>query len=262
MNQGINSKKLFYVISSFLVLILIIFTIKVNYAISQSNPPLASEASNDNDGTAKTAASAAQILQKDQPAVQPEEKPAVRAGAPEVKAAGDKAVSTAPKFKFDPVSSAIFVEKAKKAPGKFRFVIDKKTFELRLFKDDALLKTYKIAYGRNPDGADKQKKGDLRTPEGHFYVQEIVKSDKWLHLGKFAYGPWFLRLKTPRWSGIAIHGTDEPELIGTKASEGCIRLYPEEITELKTIVEDQVKKGRDKIFVDIFADAAVSGENK
>lgn len=261
MNQGINSKKLFYVISSFLLLILIIFTIKVNYAISQSNPPLSSEAAKKTSETPETAGPAAQVLPRESAAARPEEKQTVNNDASEAKTDGPKAVSNSGKFEFDPVASAIFIEKAKKAPGKFKLVIEKKSFELRLFKGDALLKTYKIAYGRNPDGATKQKKGDLRTPEGHFYIQEIVKSDKWLHLGKFAYGPWFMRLKTP-WSGIAIHGTDEPGSIGTKASEGCIRLYPEEITELKTIVEDQVKKGRDKVYVDIFADAAASAEKK
>ncbi|HNY11555.1 MAG TPA: L,D-transpeptidase [Candidatus Wallbacteria bacterium] len=261
MNQGINSKKLFYVISSFLLLILIIFTIKVNYAISQGNPPLASEAAKETGETSKAAEQKGQVLSKEPEPDKSEEKQAGKDETLQVKTIGDKAAPTAGKFKFDPVASAIFIGKAKKAPGKFKFVIDKKTFELRLFKDEALLKTYSIAYGRNPDGRTKQKKGDLRTPEGHFYVQSIEKSDKWLHEGKFAYGPWFLRLKTP-FSGIAIHGTDDPDSIGTKASEGCIRLYPEEITELKTIVEDQVKKGQDKVYVDIFADAAISAEKK
>ncbi len=137
-------------------------------------------------------------------------------------------------------------------PGDYGIVVDKSRYTLKLYKGGALVKTYKIAIGRNPDGADKKKKGDLRTPEGNFYIVSIHKSDKWLHEGKYAYGPWFLRLKTP-WQGIGIHGTDEPESLGTKASEGCIRMHSEHITELKKLVEAQVTKSKKKVTVDIYA---------
>ncbi|HOD39909.1 MAG TPA: L,D-transpeptidase, partial [Candidatus Wallbacteria bacterium] len=123
---------------------------------------------------------------------------------------------------------------------------------LKLYKGGKLVKKYKVAIGRNPDGADKKAKGDLRTPEGNFHIVSIHKSDKWLHEGKFAYGPWFLRLKTP-WQGIGIHGTDEPESLGKKASEGCIRLHSDCITELKKLVEDQVVKSKKKVKVDVLA---------
>ena len=49
---------------------------------------------------------------------------------------------------------------------------------------------------------------------------------------KGAYGPWFIRLKTP-WRGIGIHGTHDPRSIGKNATEGCIRLRNEELKDLK-----------------------------
>lgn len=88
--------------------------------------------------------------------------------------------------------------------------------------------TYPMACGRNK--GHKQKKGDMRTPEGKFSLQQIQDASKWTHdfgdgkgVIKGAYGPCFMRLKTG-FSGIGIHGTHDPKSIGTRATEGCIRL--------------------------------------
>ena len=48
-----------------------------------------------------------------------------------------------------------------------------------------------------------------------------------------AYGPWFLRLDVPGFNDIGIHGTHLPESIGSRATEGCIRLTNDDITDLK-----------------------------
>ena len=100
-----------------------------------------------------------------------------------------------------------------------------------------IIKTYPIACGRNI--GQKEKKGDLKTPEGVFSIQQIQDASKWGHdfkdgngFIKNAYGPWFLRLKTPGFSGVGIHGTHAPESIGTRATEGCIRLVNSDIADL------------------------------
>ena len=49
---------------------------------------------------------------------------------------------------------------------------------------------------------------------------------------KGAYGPWFIRLKTP-WKGIGIHGTHDPDSIGKDITEGCIRLKNSDLLDLK-----------------------------
>lgn len=98
-----------------------------------------------------------------------------------------------------------------------------------------------IACGKNY--GNKQKRGDMRTPEGEFYVQRIHDSTSWTHdfhdgygERKHAYGPYFIRLKTP-FAGIGIHGTCFPESIGTRCSEGCIRLKNNDLVELKRLVK-------------------------
>lgn len=88
--------------------------------------------------------------------------------------------------------------------------------------------TYPMACGKNK--GHKQKKGDMRTPEGKFSLQQIQDAHDWSHdfgdgkgVIKGAYGPCFMRLRTG-FSGIGIHGTHDPKSIGTRATEGCIRL--------------------------------------
>ncbi len=96
--------------------------------------------------------------------------------------------------------------------------------------------TYPMACGKNK--GHKQKKGDMRTPEGKFSLQQIQDAHKWTHdfgdgkgVIKGAYGPCFMRLRTG-FSGIGIHGTHDPKSIGTRATEGCIRLENKNVEAL------------------------------
>lgn len=54
-------------------------------------------------------------------------------------------------------------------------VVKKKERLLQVFDEGELIKTYKIALGRTPQG-DKETEGDGKTPEGEFYV--FTKNDK------------------------------------------------------------------------------------
>ena len=125
-----------------------------------------------------------------------------------------------------------------------KIIITKSKFSLDTYNDkNELIKTYKVAIGKNP--GDKQRKGDMRTPIGDFKIVQIQDSKSWKYdfpddnLGPIdgAYGPWFIRLKTPKWTGIGIHGTHDPKSIGIMASTGCIRLRNEDIIELKNMVK-------------------------
>ncbi|MEX2117711.1 MAG: L,D-transpeptidase [Bacteroidota bacterium] len=122
-----------------------------------------------------------------------------------------------------------------------RLVVRKSEYALSVFRGDSLLTTYQIAVGQN--SGEKQRPGDKRTPVGEFTISQIQNSGTWVRDfgdGKGhvpgAYGPWFLRLKTPGWTGIGIHGTHDPSSLGTMATEGCIRLSNENIAELKKLV--------------------------
>ena len=71
------------------------------------------------------------------------------------------------------------------------------------------------------------------------YISNIEKASNWVHdfgdgKGEIsgAYGPFFIRLDVPGHSGIGIHGTHKPESIGTRDTEGCIRLNNDDLLEL------------------------------
>ena len=90
---------------------------------------------------------------------------------------------------------------------------------------------------------NKIQNGDKRTPEGMFEIIQIQNSSEWKHdfkdgkgLRRCAYGPFFFRLKTPGSYGIGIHGTCFPESIGTRCTEGCVRLKNCDITMLRRFV--------------------------
>ena len=128
-------------------------------------------------------------------------------------------------------------------PGEPYIIIDKQQLTLTLFDSDStIIKTYSMAcstyYG------PKTRKGDNKTPEGTFKINQLLNArglSHDFHDGKGpvrnAYGPWFLRLDVPGFNDIGIHGTHLPESIGTRATEGCIRLTNEDITDLKSRVK-------------------------
>lgn len=118
-------------------------------------------------------------------------------------------------------------------------IIDKQNMTLQMYDyKGSLTFSVSIACGRNL--GNKKEKGDMRTPEGVFHVISIEDASGWSHDFKdgngiidSAYGPWFIRLDTPGYNGIGIHGTHAPESLGTRATEGCIRLKNEDVIKLK-----------------------------
>lgn len=121
-------------------------------------------------------------------------------------------------------------------------VIDKDTFTLTVV--DSLgfeITHYGVALAVNY--GNKTRNGDHKTPEGAFKINQLLNARGLthdFHDGKGpvrdAYGPWFLRLDVPGFWQIGIHGTHKPESIGTRATEGCIRLRNEDILDLKARV--------------------------
>lgn len=121
-------------------------------------------------------------------------------------------------------------------------IISKQDFTLSLYdSNDRLVCRFPVAVGKNY--GNKQRSGDMKTPEGDFSIQQIQPASDWGHDfgdGKGwipnCYGNWFIRLKTPPHRGIGIHGTHAPESIGTRATEGCIRLRNADLDSLKPLV--------------------------
>ena len=110
-------------------------------------------------------------------------------------------------------------------------------------KDTILLAIYPVCIARNK--GQKERKGDNRTPESYpgkpFSISQIQDASDWHHdFGDgrgsiLAYGHWFMRLVTPGFSGIGIHGStnNRESIITGRGSEGCIRLLDEDLIHLK-----------------------------
>lgn len=121
-------------------------------------------------------------------------------------------------------------------------VVSKQDMRLRVYDyKGTRLMDYGIACGKNL--GQKHKVGDMKTPEGMFFVQSIEDASERTHdfgdgRGEIqgAYGPYFIRLDTPGNKGIGIHGTHDPLSIGTRATEGCIRLNNNDLVELVNVV--------------------------
>ena len=151
-----------------------------------------------------------------------------------------------------------------------RIVISKESLTLKLYDTrGGLIYNFPVAMGKNY--GNKQKRGDMKTPEGVFEVQEIVDASSWSHDFKDgkgeiagAYGNWFIRLKTPPHSGIGIHGTHDPNSIGTRATEGCIRLNNADLNTLKPLVKIGMKVIIETSVLDMQADGKsdASGVNQ
>lgn len=101
-------------------------------------------------------------------------------------------------------------------------VIDKSDFKLYWVKNNELVKTYPIAIGRP----------GMETPVRTWKILAKYHTDP-----GSVYGPRKMRLFKKSGSGweftaYAIHGTNQPWVIGTKASHGCIRMYNSDVLEL------------------------------
>jgi lipoprotein-anchoring transpeptidase ErfK/SrfK len=103
--------------------------------------------------------------------------------------------------------------------------LSKKT--LTLYKAGVLQLTETVGVG----------KSQYPTPTGSFYMRELARPRN----PRGSYGPWAFGLsgysnvlqKFGRGDGqIGIHGTNQPKLLGTKVSHGCIRMRNEAITKL------------------------------
>lgn len=119
-----------------------------------------------------------------------------------------------------------------------RIIVSKLQLQLYVVneKNDTLFRC-PIACGKNM--GNKTRIGDMKTPEGEFKITKMYDATSWKHdfgdgqgmrLG--AYGPLFFRLNVPGFNDIGLHGTIFPESIGTRSSEGCVRMRNEDIKKL------------------------------
>lgn len=131
--------------------------------------------------------------------------------------------------------------------GNAFIVVSKRDLTLSVYDYNAdgatvLVAQFPCCLGKNK--GDKERRGDMRTPESPigkpFKITMIQDASTWKHdfndgRGSIhAYGHWFLRLATPGFKSIGIHGsTGNEHTVPGRASEGCIRLLDKDIITLK-----------------------------
>ena len=105
------------------------------------------------------------------------------------------------------------------AATEYRMELDLSTFHLKVFKGADLFIETDVVIGKD----------STPTPLGRFFVTEKIKNQT----DTGVYGAWILPTNgysevLDTFDGglpqIAFHGTNQPELIGTKASNGCVRI--------------------------------------
>lgn len=112
----------------------------------------------------------------------------------------------------------------------YRMVVNLDGFNLTAYKGEDVVLDAPIAVARD----------NTPTPGGLYYTTELIQPpDPDSVYGVYAYGLSGFSEVLESFNGgpgqLGIHGTNEPDRIGTKVSSGCIRLTNEDITVL---VED------------------------
>ena len=113
----------------------------------------------------------------------------------------------------------------------YRLVIRLGSRELRLWRGDRLLAHYPVAVGTR----------STPTPRGLYYIVELLKPSS----PDGSYGPFSFGLSAhsnvlKRFAGgdgrVGLHGTNQPGLIGSNVSHGCIRLRNAAVRRLARIL--------------------------
>ncbi|MCM8529086.1 MAG: L,D-transpeptidase family protein [Lentisphaeraceae bacterium] len=126
-------------------------------------------------------------------------------------------------------------------PGDWEIEIIKSEYILLLRHQGKFFKYYKVGIGK-----------ENRTPEGIFLVYGKVMDPIWERKGyepiqpgdpRNVLGSRWMKLKPIKGtvmvgSGYGIHGTTQPDSVGTPASQGCIRMRNDQVEELFDIIPD------------------------
>jgi hypothetical protein len=123
------------------------------------------------------------------------------------------------------------VEDVVLATNPYRIEVDLGEYELRAYKHDRMVLESRAAIGT----------GGTPTPTGLFFTTILAKpSDPASPYGKYAYGLSAYSEVLNTFAGgdgqVAIHGTNQPSLIGSAVSHGCVRVDNTTITRLARLI--------------------------
>jgi len=110
-------------------------------------------------------------------------------------------------------------------------IIDKSDFRLYWIRDDVLVKAYAIAHGKRrtptPNAIWKVGRKEKTPPKGVYGPRKLRLFRRVTYRGRNGR-----RITRYKYTNYGIHGTNQPWVIGTMASHGCIRLLNSQISEL------------------------------
>lgn len=122
-------------------------------------------------------------------------------------------------------------QRLKIIPGPATILACKSEFRLALFMNGVYVKEYPIGIGR-----------ENLTPSGEYEVDSMLVKPRWYTPGGgyIEYGQeghqlgvrWIGFRDEPGANGLGIHGTNDESSIGTKCSNGCLRMKNDDVTEL------------------------------
>lgn len=117
--------------------------------------------------------------------------------------------------------------------GTFRVEVSKSRNDMVVKLNDRFFKRYRVGTGT-----------DSSTPEGEYVITLRIKHPVWYREDgrQIPYGDpenllgtHYLKLDIP---GIGLHGTWEPDSVGSQSSAGCVRLTNENILELFSLLPE------------------------
>jgi LysM repeat protein len=134
--------------------------------------------------------------------------------------------------------------KIKVIHGPFNAVVNRTTFTMDLYLQNVYVKSYKVGLGRS----------EHTTPTGRWIVapggkmikptwtdpdsgKTYVGSDPDYPLGSRWIALEGIEGDAKGRTGFALHGTKEPDTIGTQSSRGCIRLFNGDVIEVYDLME-------------------------
>ena len=118
----------------------------------------------------------------------------------------------------------------KVTPCNFNIFVDKSKNILILKYNEEVIKIYSVATGKHNS-----------TPVGDFKITNKLKNPDWYRNGRRIPSGNPENILGTRWMGISeasygIHGTTQPETIGTQSTEGCVRMLNKDVEELYKLV--------------------------
>lgn len=116
--------------------------------------------------------------------------------------------------------------------GRIRVEVGKTDLVLTVYADDRILKRYPVGLG----AGDKTPEGDFevtqRIPQPPWYPPHAPQGIPYGHPDN-VLGDYWLKIEgAPEYQGYGIHGTTQPETIGQRVSNGCVRMRNEDVREV------------------------------